>query len=100
MVMALHYEARKHMRVLYDEHRWGVLTMLIMHADIRNRCWPSMRTLASEMGISPTQVGVAKKWLLEHRAIELVPHKKRVGKELKCGPRQHVYQLTGSIEID
>lgn len=100
MTATLNFEVRKYMRDLYPEHRWGVLTVLILHADIRNRCWPSIDLIAHEMSLSPSRVSKAKKWLLEHKAIELVPYEQRSGNEKAIGPRQHVYQLTGTIEID
>lgn len=100
MTATLNFQVRDYMRDLYPEHRWGLLTMLILYADIRNRCWPSVDRLAHDMGLSPTKVSTAKKWLLEHGAIELVPYGKRVGDERKLPARQHVYQLTGRVEID
>lgn len=101
MTATLHYAARKHMRELYKDHRWGLLTVLTLHTDIRNRCWPSMAYLADEMGgIGLKTLTDAKKWLIEHGAIELVPYGQRVGKEKQLPKRQHVYQLTGIMTIN
>lgn len=99
MTATLNFQIRDHMRELYPEHRLGVLTMLMLHADVRNRCWPSVDLLAHEMKLSPTKVSKAKQWLIAQGAIELVPFDKRVGDERKLPSRQHVYQLTGKVKI-
>lgn len=96
----LDFQIRDYMREIYPENRWGLLTVLMLHSNIRNRCWPSMKTLAYEMQLSPNKVSAAKRWLLEHKAITLVQYKLRIDEEKRCGPRQHVYQLTGTIMLD
>lgn len=95
------------MEQLSVDHRWDVLTVIMLRCDsVRNRSWPAMRTIAKKA--CPTS-GVngnlematrAKKWLMDHGAIELVPYKKRVGPELLLPRNRHVYQLTGVINFD
>jgi hypothetical protein len=91
-------EALPHLR---DNGRLNVLIALILRANVRNRCYPSMRVIAKDTGYGLEAITGAKKWLEEHGAIELVPVSKRIGDEKKIrSNRQHVYQLTGMIEID
>ena len=92
----LSYHLKKWMPILCTDARWNILTALILHANERNRCWPTMDTLA-DLGAHGNKARAtrAKKWLEAHGAIELVPSKLRVGKEKTLPGRQHVYQLTG-----
>lgn len=94
----LDYHALNAPGALYKEHRVGVLFFLILHANVRLRCWPSVDRIVEKTTISRPVVIKAVKWLEEHCAIELVPFNKRVDDELQLPPRQHVYQLTGFIE--
>lgn len=98
MTATLDYDIKKALPVLTTDNRWNVLTVLILHANIRNRCWVSMDTIA-EMATNGnrTKATRAKKWLEQHGAFELVEYDKRVKEEQKLTPRQHVYQLTGVI---
>ncbi len=84
-----------------DSGRLNVLIALISHANVRNRCYPSMRLIAKETGYALEAVNEAKKWLEEHGAIEMVKYQQRVGDERRIkSVRQNVYQLTGVINID
>src|SRR5689334_877243 len=81
--------------------RWNVLTALILHSNVRNRCWVGMDRLAKlATNGNLTKASGAKKWLLDHGAIEIVPFVERVGAEKNLPSRQHVYQLTGKFDID
>jgi len=98
MSATLDYEIKKALPFLTKDNRWNVLTVLILHANIRNRCWPSMDTI-TEMATNGnrTKATRAKQWLERHGAFENVAYKKRVAEELKLSPRQTIYQLLGSI---
>ena len=76
----------------------NVLTFLILHANSRGRCWVSTETIAQDATRGdPNKAVHAKRWLIEHDAIKLVPYEKRMGNEEKLPKRQHVFQLTGFI---
>jgi len=100
MSTTLDYSLRSAMSELYKEDRWGVLTLLILHANGLNRCWPSMKQIARELDICLASATRAKQWLVEHNAVTLVPYNKRVGDELDLPRRQHVYQLTGTVSVN
>lgn len=100
MSTTIDYAIKPFMREMYKQHRWGVLSILMLHANNLNRCWPSIVGIASDLGISPNQVTKAKNWLIEHGAVQLVPYDKRIGQEELLGPRQLVYQLTGKVTIE
>lgn len=85
---------------LRDNGRLNVLIALLLRLNIRNRCYPSMRLICKDTGYAIATIEAAKEWLLEHKAMELVPYDKRVADECDLPIRQHVYQLTGTIEID
>jgi len=76
------------------------LLALTLHANNRLRCWPSTALLCKETGFHKKTVVEARDWLIERKAIRLVPHAKREGDEIKLPQRQFVYQLTGMIETD
>jgi len=99
MSATLSYDLKKGLSVLTKEHRWDVLTVLILHANIRNRCWVSTDTL-TEMATNGNRnkALAAKKWLQAHKVFEIVSYNKRVDDEKKLKPRQHVYQLLGKIQ--
>jgi hypothetical protein len=83
-----------------DSGRLNVLVALIAHANVRNRCWPSMRLIAKETGYGLAAVNEAKKWLEEHGAIEIVKYDQRAGDEKKTvNHLQNIYQLTGVIKF-
>lgn len=101
MPPTLDYNMKGCMDELTKDCRWNVLTVLILHANIRNRCWVGMDTIA-RMATSGNlrRATKAKKWLQSQGAFTLVPYNKRVGDdELALAPRQHVYQLTGNLTI-
>jgi hypothetical protein len=84
-----------------DSGRLSLLIALISHANVRNRCWPSMRLLAKETGYGLAAINEAKKWLEETGAIEVVKYDERVGDEKKkINHLQNVYQLTGVIKLN
>lgn len=99
MSATIDYDIKRALPFLMNNYRWNVLTVLILHANIRNRCWVSMDTIA-EMAThgNRTKANDAKKWLEKHCAFEIVPFSKRVDKERDLAPRQHVYQLLGKIK--
>jgi len=96
----LHWQMRNYAQELRQDGRLAVLLMLTMHANLRLRCWPSVDLLATETGWALASITAAKKWLIEHNAMILVPFNKRIDEETKLPIRQHVYQLTGVIDID
>lgn len=98
MSTSLDFELKGAMPTLCQDGRWNVLTVLILHSNIRNRCYPGMDTIAElATNGNKTRATRAKKWLGDHGAFELVPYNKRVEDELNCAKRQHVYQLTGTV---
>jgi hypothetical protein len=102
MSTILDFDLKRCFHILTQEDRWNVLGVYMLHANIRNRCWPSMDTV-TRMATNGNRGHAtrAKKWLIEHGAIEIVPGGKRVGdEEKKLPPRQHIYQLTGILKID
>lgn len=100
MAATLHWALRAHLKDLREDGRLAVLTALILHANIRNRCWVSTDILAVETGWSRPSIVHAKQWLAAHGVFVLVPFHKRVDEELYLPPRQHVYQLTGIMTFD
>lgn len=98
----LNYDLKLIMHELVKDDRWAVLTVLILHSNENNRCYPSMERIAElATNGNPNRASAAKQWLLKHGAIELVPFKKRYGKKEEGLPRrQHVYHLTGVINLD
>lgn len=98
---ALDWRLRDVLPQLRDSGRLNVLIALILRANVRNRCYPSMKRLAKDTGYGLEAVTEAKKWLEEHGAIEIVTFAQRVGDEKKIAShRQHIYQLTGVIIVD
>ncbi len=97
MSAQLNWQLRNHLHDLRDDGRLAVLTALILHANLRLRCWPSIDLLETETGWSRASVVAAKMWLAKHGAFVLVNYAKRVDEELELPPRQHVYQLTGIL---
>lgn len=76
----------------------NVLIFLILHKNSRGRCWLSTETIAKMATRGdPNKAIHAKRWLIEHDAIKLVPYDKRVGDEVNLPKRQHVFQLTGFL---
>jgi len=99
MTTTLDYELKDALPFLTKDNRWNVLTVLILHANVRNRCWPSMDTI-TELATNGnrTKATRAKKWLERHGVFESVEYSKRVAEELKLSPRQTIYQLLGTIK--
>lgn len=98
MSAVLSFDLKPCMSVLCAESRWNVLSVLLLHTNIRNRCYIGMDTVA-EMATNGNlnKATAAKKWLELHGVFELVPFAKRVGEEKDLPRRQHVYQLTGVL---
>lgn len=101
MTAVLSFDLKKGLHHLTVDDRWSVLTVFILHANARNRCYPTMETVA-QMGANGNlkRATAAKRWLIEVGALILVPYNKRVGDEQKLPRRQHVYQLTGKFIAD
>lgn len=98
MTATLSFELKGVMKHLSKDERWNVLTVLILHANIRNRAYPSMQTIADmATGGNLHKATAAKKWLEKHGAFELVAYGKRVDDEKALGKRQHIYQLLGIL---
>ena len=93
----LNFELKNHFRLIAGD-RWNVLTILLLHANIRNRCWVGMDRIA-ELATNGNigHATKAKKWLVAHGAAELVDYVHRIGQEKELPARQHVYQLTGQF---
>lgn len=99
MTAILSYDLKKCMKLLCKDDRWNVLSVMILHTNIRNRCYPGMDTIAKlATGNDKTKATRVKKWLEAHCAFTLVPFGKRIDDELELAPRQHVYQLTGTLK--
>lgn len=96
----LDWQLRTAMKSLRENGRLNVLIALILHANVRNRCWPSLDCLCNDTGYGLEAVNNAKKWLIEHRAIEVVKYAQRVAEEKKLPPRLNVYQLTGYMVVE
>lgn len=82
-----------------DPYRMMVLLTIGSHADSDGRAHPSMDTIKFHAANGNQNIAIrAKKWLLEHQAMVLVPRQHRQKPaELAIDPRHHVYQLTGYI---
>lgn len=76
---------------------WQVLTVYMIHTNIRNRAWPSLDTISKEAGLTRDTAMTAKDWLVEHGALEPVPYDLRINEERKA-PRADVMQVTGVVE--
>ena len=101
MPTTLDFNFREALPYLHGGARLNVLVALLLRANVRNRCWPSMRRLAKDTGYALAAVNDAKKWLEEHGAIEIVKYEHRVGDEKKgINHLQNVYQLTGVITLE
>ena len=101
MTTTLNFDLKKIFEELSKEYRWNVLTVLILHANRRNRTWVSMSTITTlATNGNRNKASKAKKWLQEHDAFILVPFDKRFEEETKLPPRLHIYELTGIIKMD
>lgn len=100
MTAILHWNLRSRIKDFRTEGkgteaRFYVLLHLVMSADLRLRCWPSVETIMKETGFTKTPVVEALGWLERAGAIYNVPREKRVGKEAKLHGNKKVWQLTG-----
>jgi DnaD/phage-associated family protein len=92
---------RKVLPEFRERGRLAVYICYLLHANERNRSWPSAKLIAAETGFASESVAAAKAWLVEHGALESVPYDKREGAaELNLHQRQDVMQITGVITID
>lgn len=99
MSASLDYELKKALHFLTKDSRWDVLTVMILHVNIRNRCWPSVGLIANlATNKNRNKATRAKDWLQKHGAFTLVPRDKRVEEELHLNGKQLVYQITGVIK--
>lgn len=79
----------------------AVLIALVCRANLRSRCWPTVKTLCEDTGLATATVSEALRWLKEHEAIRVIPYDERSGPIEKGLPvRQHVYELTGYLRDD
>lgn len=99
MLVAFSWEIRPYLHEFREGARLSVLVSLMLRANIRMRCWPSMETIARDTGYAIATVSEAKQWLNGLGAIMLVPYAQRVDEEKALPVRQHVYQLTGAIKM-
>ena len=97
---SIDWKLREVLPHLRDNGRLNVLMALVLRANVRARCWPSIELICKDTGYAVEAVNEAKKWLIKQGAIEMVSYDKRVGKECDLPPRQSVYQLTGELRID
>lgn len=99
MIIAAHWKMREYLSEFKGgAARLPVLMALTLHANARLRCWPSTTLLCKETGFNKKTVVEARQWLVERKAIQLVPYDKREGLEKKLPQRQFVYQLTGMMQ--
>lgn len=99
MVATLDFDLKNAPTDLWEGCRWAVLTMLIVHANTRNRCWLSVDYLVAKLGKSTSTIVAALKWLREHLAFRLVTTKERSEDEKGLPNRQNIYELTGNLTI-
>jgi len=95
MPTTLDFDLRENLNLLRQDGRLAVLIALVLHANVRGRCWPSVHLLAQETGWAIGSVIEALRWLEGAGAIAKVPYEKRVEEEHELPVRQTVYQLTG-----
>lgn len=107
MIVAMHWDMKQYMHELSKDDknpkahkgaRLAVLLQLMLHANHRLRCWPSTAALCRNTGLNRPAIVEARQWLINHRAVVIVPHDKREGVEKELPNRQMIYQLTGVVE--
>jgi len=98
---SLNWEFR---HVLHHFRADGTLSVYIcylLHANLRNRSWPSIELLIKETGWSRASVVGAKKWLVDHAALQKVGMMQRIGtEEQSLHQRVDIMQVTGIVIID
>lgn len=86
---------------LGEKGRLTVLIDLLLRCDqLRWRCYPSVKKIAKDTGMSTSVVDAALDWLVATKALVKVGYRNRIGKEKALPNRQSVYQLTGMIEVN
>jgi len=100
-VATLHHDLRRAMVYLWGAGGavFAVLTLYILHANIRNRAWPSLDTLCDEVGCVRDTALAARRWLIEHGALYPVPYAQRVAEE-RAAPRAEVLQISGILRVN
>ena len=100
MGTTLDFAFKKLLPHLTVDSRLDVLIALVLHANVRNRCWVGLDRIA-ELAThgNRNKAAQAKRWLHEHGAFSLVPYAQRSEEERALPQRLHVYQLTGRIAV-
>lgn len=94
----LDWNLRENNGELSKDRGW-TLVLLYMHSNAHGRCWPSIRTLCTEIGCANAKADSIIDWLVQRGALMKVPLDKRVTEEKALNKRKSVYQLTGVIQI-
>lgn len=76
-----------------------VLTAILSHANVRNRCYPSYTHLELITGLSRRSIAKAVGGLVDLRMIRVIPLSERVEDELKLDKRLNVYEASGYLQI-
>lgn len=98
---SLHWGFRSVLRHFRDDGTLAVYIAYLLHANVRNRAWPSIDLLVKETGWSRASVVEAKKWLMDHRALDRVEYDQRAGAdELSLHQRTDIMQVTGVVVIE
>lgn len=98
---SLHWGFRGVLRHFRDDGTLAVYIAYLLHANMRNRAWPSIDLLIKETGWSRASVVASKKWLMDHRALERVEYDQRAGDdEMRLHQRTDIMQITGVVVID
>lgn len=98
---SLHWGFRNVLHHFREDGTLAVYVAYLLHANMRNRAWPSIDLLVKETGWSRSSVVNAKKWLIEHQALERVEYEQRAGDdELKLHQRTDIMQITGVLAIN
>lgn len=97
----LHWQMRDVLPQLGERGRLTVLIDLLLRCDqLRYRCYPSIKKISKDTGLSTSVVDAALDWLVASKALIKVGYVHRIGKEKKLPNRQSVYQLTGVLVVD
>lgn len=98
---SLHWGFRSVLHHFRQDGTLAVYLCYLLHANMRNRAWPSVELLIKETGWSRASVVAAKQWLVEHRALEKVGMAQRLGAdETRTHQRTDIMQITGVLLID
>lgn len=92
----LHGDFRKSLSYFYQQENHTAFFLLVdfsIRMNNRGRCWPSVNTLANELGCHRSTIIRAINMLVEIGAVRKVAIEERVGKEKKAYQSQNVYEL-------